>query len=68
MKIIDVETFMVPPRWLFMKITTDAGLVGWGEPVLEGHARTMAAKSSCGQALTYLINGQLRSCDDRGVA
>lgn len=44
MKIIDVTTYLVPPRWLFLKITTDEGLVGWGEPVLEGHARTEAAK------------------------
>jgi galactonate dehydratase len=44
MKIVDVETFAVPPRWLFLKITTDEGLVGWGEPVLEGHAATLAAK------------------------
>jgi galactonate dehydratase len=44
MKITDVQTFVVPPRWLFMKVTTSEGLVGWGEPVLEGHAHTLAAK------------------------
>jgi galactonate dehydratase len=44
MKIINLETYVVAPRWLFLKITTDEGLVGWGEPVLEGHAETMAAK------------------------
>jgi galactonate dehydratase len=44
MKIVDVTSCLVPPRWLFLKITTDEGLVGWGEPVLEGHARTQAAK------------------------
>lgn len=44
MKIVDIRTYLVPPRWLFMKITTDEGLVGWGEPVLEGHARTLEAK------------------------
>lgn len=43
-KITKIETFVVPPRWLFLKITTDEGLAGWGEAVLEGHARTMAAK------------------------
>jgi len=43
-KIAKIETFIVPPRWLFVKITTDEGLHGWGEAVLEGHARTMAAK------------------------
>ena len=44
MKITDLQTFLVPPRWLFLKIETDSGLVGWGEPVLEGHAQTLAAK------------------------
>ncbi|MFN3172242.1 MAG: galactonate dehydratase [Hyphomicrobiales bacterium] len=44
MKITRLETFLVPPRWLFLKVTTDEGFVGWGEPVLEGHAETLAAK------------------------
>lgn len=44
MKITNLETFVVPPRWLFLKVTTDEGLVGWGEPVLEGHAETLATK------------------------
>ncbi|MBF9222833.1 galactonate dehydratase [Hymenobacter ruricola] len=35
--------FQVPPRWLFLKIETDTGLVGWGEPVIEGKAATVAA-------------------------
>ena len=43
MKITALKTFIVPPRWLFLKIETDEGLVGWGEPVLEGHARTLAS-------------------------
>ncbi len=41
MKIRSMETFKVPPRWLFLKITTDDGLVGWGEPVVEGRAATV---------------------------
>lgn len=44
MKVTDLTTYVVAPRWLFLKISTDEGLVGWGEPVLEGHAETMAAK------------------------
>lgn len=44
MKITALKTFLVPPRWLFLRIETDDGLVGWGEPVLEGHAETLAAK------------------------
>jgi galactonate dehydratase len=43
MKIKSLELFKVPPRWLFLKITTDDGLVGWGEPVIEGKAGTVKA-------------------------
>jgi len=41
MKITKLETFHIRPRWLFLKIHTDAGIVGWGEPVLEGRALTV---------------------------
>ncbi len=44
MKIISLKTFLVPPRWLFLKVETDEGISGWGEPVLEGHAETLATK------------------------
>lgn len=43
MKIAKLELFEVPPRWVFLKITTDDGLTGWGEPVIEGKAATVAA-------------------------
>jgi len=36
-----VETFLVPPRWLFVRIETDTGLVGWGEASLEGRSETV---------------------------
>ena len=42
MKITKLETFLVKPRWLFLKMFTDEGLVGLGEPILEGRARTCA--------------------------
>lgn len=42
-KIKGFELFKVPPRWLFLKLTTDDGVVGWGEPVIEGKADTVAA-------------------------
>lgn len=42
MKITQLEAFLVPPRWLFLKITTNSGICGWGEPVVEGHAATVA--------------------------
>jgi hypothetical protein len=38
-----LTTFIVPPRWLFLKIETDEGIVGWGEPVVEGRALTVEA-------------------------
>lgn len=43
MKITSLETFLVPPRWCFLKIETDESVVGWGEPVVEGRAHTVAA-------------------------
>ncbi|MEY9850130.1 galactonate dehydratase [Streptacidiphilus sp. BW17] len=43
MKITRVETFLVPPRWLFCRIETDEGAVGWGEPVVEGRAEVVRA-------------------------
>ncbi|MGC9468542.1 MAG: galactonate dehydratase [Anaerolineae bacterium] len=43
MKITQLETTFVKPRWLFLKIHTDEGVVGLGEPVVEGRAQTVAA-------------------------
>jgi galactonate dehydratase len=43
MKITKLTTYRVPPRWMFLKIETDEGVVGWGEPVIEGRARTVEA-------------------------
>ncbi|QIB42556.1 galactonate dehydratase [Streptomyces aureoverticillatus] len=43
MKIDRVETFLVPPRWLFCRVQTDEGVVGWGEPVVEGRAEVVRA-------------------------
>ncbi|MFO0843226.1 MAG: galactonate dehydratase [Gemmataceae bacterium] len=43
LKVTKLETILVQPRWLFLKVHTNAGLVGLGEPVLEGRAETCAA-------------------------
>ncbi|MGO2241894.1 MAG: galactonate dehydratase [Halomonas sp.] len=43
MKITRLKTWQVPPRWLFLKIETDEGCYGWGEPVVEGRAATVEA-------------------------
>lgn len=42
MKIQRIETFMVPPRWLFVRVEAGDGAVGWGEASLEGHAEAVA--------------------------
>ncbi|HEX6375805.1 MAG TPA: galactonate dehydratase [Allosphingosinicella sp.] len=41
MKIARIETFYVPPRWLFVRVETDEGAIGWGEASLEGHAEAV---------------------------
>ena len=41
MKITDLELFTVRPRWLFLKVSTDEGYFGWGEPIVEGQAGTV---------------------------
>jgi len=43
MKITSLTTYRVAPRWMFLKVETDEGISGWGEPVLEGRARTVEA-------------------------
>ena len=43
MKIISHTLYQVPPRWLFLKIETDEGITGWGEPIVEGKAATVKA-------------------------
>jgi galactonate dehydratase len=52
-KITGVATYLVPPRWLFAEVMTDEGLSGWGEPVVEGRARTVAAAVE--EAAEYLV-------------
>ncbi|HEX6498152.1 MAG TPA: galactonate dehydratase [Micromonosporaceae bacterium] len=40
-KIVRVETFLVPPRWLFVRVETESGIVGWGEASCEGRSETV---------------------------
>ncbi len=62
MKIRSLETFKVPPRWLFLKILTDDGLIGWGEPIVEGRADTVrAAVEEMGE---YLIGKDASRIED----
>jgi galactonate dehydratase len=62
MKITRLTTFIVPPRWCFLKIETDEGIVGWGEPVLEGRAHTVAAMVD--ELADYLIGKDPRQIED----
>lgn len=62
MKITGYETFLVPPRWLFLKITTDSGIVGWGEPVIEGKARTV--QTAVDEMMEYLIGKDPMNIED----
>src|SRR2546422_9585920 len=62
MKIARIELFQVAPRWLFLKLTTDDGLSGWGEPVVEGKAATVAAAVL--EMEDYLIGQDPRRIED----
>lgn len=48
-----VETFLVAPRWLFVRIETSGGLVGWGEASCEGRSETV--RTAVEQLSEYLI-------------
>eukprot|EP01034_Spumella_vulgaris_P041406 gene41406-51271_t len=62
MKITRLTTFLVPPRWCFLKIETDEGIVGWGEPILEGRAQSVAA--AVAELGEYLIGKDPRRIED----
>lgn len=62
MKITRLTTFIVPPRWCFLKIETDEGITGWGEPVLEGRAHTVAA--AVDELADYLVGKDPRHIED----
>jgi galactonate dehydratase len=62
MKITKLTTYIVPPRWCFLKIETDAGIVGWGEPVVEGRAHSVAAAVE--ELSDYLIGKDPRNIED----
>ena len=62
MKITKVNTYFVRPRWGFVEIETDAGFTGWGEAVLEGHAKAVLA---CVEEMSdYLIGADPANIED----
>ncbi|GAA4006660.1 galactonate dehydratase [Deinococcus rubellus] len=52
-RIRSLELFLVAPRWLFLKVTTEQGVEGWGEPIVEGRAATV--KAAVEELAEYLI-------------
>ncbi len=59
LKVTKLETFLVKPRSLFLKVHTDAGIVGLGEPVLEGRALT--CKQAIEEIAPYLLGKDPRA-------
>ena len=62
MKITKLTTYRVPPRWMLLKIETDEGVVGWGEPVIEGKARTV--ETAVHEFSQYLVGQDPRRIND----
>ncbi|MEV4543948.1 galactonate dehydratase [Micromonospora echinaurantiaca] len=50
-----VETFLVAPRWLFVRVETTDGIVGWGEATCEGRSETVRTAV---EQLSELLIGQ----------
>jgi galactonate dehydratase len=44
MKITQLEILKVPPSWVWLRIHTDQGLAGLGEPYLENHPESVIAE------------------------
>src|SRR3954449_430708 len=53
LKVTKLETILVKPRWLFLKVHTDAGIIGLGEPLTEGRALTL--RTAVQEIEPYLI-------------
>lgn len=53
MKITALDTFVISNRRVLLKVSTDDGAIGWGEPTLENWARPVA--SVVEQMSNYLI-------------
>src|SRR5687768_6458792 len=59
LRITKLETILVKPRWLFLKIHTDEGVIGLGEPITEGRAKTCAA--AVAEVEPYLVGKDPRN-------
>ena len=43
MRITKIEMFLIKPRWIFTKISTDEGISGWGEMISGTKTETVIA-------------------------
>lgn len=57
-----IETFLVAPRWLFVRIETDSGIVGWGEASCEGRSETV--RTAVDQLSELLIGNDALRIED----
>src|SRR5579859_2401932 len=55
MNVTQFEILKVPPSWVWLKVHTDRGIVGLGEPFLENHADSVIAEV---RRLEPLVVGQ----------
>ena len=62
MKIARIETFCVSPRWMFVRVETDNGLVGWGECI--GPKRANAILGAVADLTPNLLGEDPRRTED----
>src|SRR5205085_12570986 len=58
LKVTRLETFLVKPRWIFLKVHTNAGIIGYGEPITEGRALT--CREAAKEIEPYLVGNDPR--------
>ena len=57
-RIKSIEYFRVMPRWLFVKITDENDIFGWGEATLEGH--TTAVEGALEELITRFVGWEAK--------
>ena len=62
MLIEKIDIYKLPPRWVFIKITTKSGIYGWGEPAVEGKSDTVIAAIK--DLMPLLIGKDARQIED----
>ena len=62
MKVTKLTTYRLPPRWMFLKVETDEGVTGWGEPVIEGRARSV--ETAVNELSEYVIGKDAARIND----